>query len=153
MRDGGAKRTTHLDSRTFPTERQPAPNAHDPADEFHQENGLPPHGAEPIEDGFHMWNPAACCFGGHTVHEADRQAGTERAHAHGQKPTPGRRLMRPDNEPVAEEITPLQGPAKRHGASPRQQPHEQGTWEEGAALALEREIVTHLRAEALQACG
>ena len=100
-----------------------------------------------------MRNPAAGRFGGHAVHEANCQTSTECAHQHGQEPAPGRRLMRPEKESVAEEITALQGPAKGHGAPSRQQPHEQSAREEFAALSLECEIVTHLGAEALQACG
>ena len=153
VRHSGAQRAAHLDGRAFPTERQPAPNAYDPTEEFHRKNGLPPHGAEPIEDGFHMRNPAAGRFGGHAVHEANRHTSSECAHQHGQEPAPGRRLMGPENEPGAEEVAPLQGPAKGHGASPRQQPDEEGAREEFAALSLECEIVTHLGAEALQAGG
>src|SRR5215475_10136180 len=62
-------------------------------------------------------------------------------------------MICPDNEPVAEEIASLQGPAKGHGDASRQPPHEKGTREELAALCLECEIVTHLRAETLEASG
>src|SRR5262245_26014385 len=61
--------------------------------------------------------------------------------------------MRPGQEPIAEEITPLQRPAKGHGDPPCEQPYEQGPREEFATLGLESKIVTYLRAEVLQACG
>jgi hypothetical protein len=107
VRHGSAQRAADLDGRTFPTERESATNAHDPTNKFHQENGLPPHRAEPIEDRFHMWNPAAGRFRSHAVHEANRQTSTERTHHHGQEPAPSRRLIGPENEPVAEEIASL----------------------------------------------
>ena len=100
-----------------------------------------------------MRNPTAGRLRGHAMHQADRQASTERTHQHGQEPAPGRRLMRPENEPIAEEIAAFQGPAKGHGAPSRQQPHEQSAREEFAALSLESEIIPHLGTEALQACG
>src|SRR5262245_16221417 len=140
MRNGGPQCTAKLDGRTFATERQPTPNAHNPTNEFHQKNGLPPHGAEPIEDRFDMRNPAAGRLGGHTVHEDDRQTSPECTYHHGQEPTPGRRLICPENDPVAEEVASSQGPAKGHGDAPRQQPHEEGAREEFAALSLESEI-------------
>src|SRR5215510_10134749 len=62
-------------------------------------------------------------------------------------------MICPDNEPVAEDVAPLQGPAKGHGNASRQPPHEKGTREELAALRLESEIVTHLHTETLEACG
>jgi hypothetical protein len=107
VRHGGAQRAAELDGRTFPTERESATNPNDPTNKFHQENGVPPHGTEPIEHRFHMWNPAAGRFGSHAVHEANRQTSTECAHHHGQEPAPGRRLICPENELVAEEIASL----------------------------------------------
>jgi hypothetical protein len=71
-----------------------------------------------------MWNPAAGRFRSYAVYETNRQTSTECAHHYGQEPAPGRRLIGPENEPVAEEIASLQGPAKGHGDAPCQQPHQ-----------------------------
>ena len=104
----------------FAPERQAATNADDAAKEFHQENSLPAHRAEPIEDRFHMRNTTAGGFGGEAVHHADRQPGTECPYAHGEKPPPGRSVMRPGDELVTQEVTPIQRPAKQHRDTPCQ---------------------------------
>jgi len=50
--DCGPHSATHLDGGTFPAECQPAANADHSTQEFYRHNGLPPHGAEPIENRF-----------------------------------------------------------------------------------------------------
>src|SRR5262249_25707110 len=102
--DGGAERTTHLDGRALPSQGQPAADAECSSQEFYRQHGLPPHGAQPREDCFEVWNTAAGGFGSRGAHQEDGAPSAHGAYEHGQQPTPGGVLMRPDNETITQDV-------------------------------------------------